>query len=1113
MAFSDIQIKPTTMPPAGISTKQASSAKHRPSKVAIWFCLVLACLGASWYSAQIFLVPQPARFAAPLQNAQWVQAVDGNGPVAYFHYTTDLNTLPDAAFVTVAASQVFRLYVNGIFIATNATGVVQGGGSRAYIYDVLSALTLGPNAIAIRVANLDQQIPSLRASLGIVVGSSIIYRGTGPGWQATAQSALANPSYIVGLPAWVKPTFDASSWLPVQAATYAPALPLLTENPLLYEQALPTQWMTAGASHNAYFVRNFSLPASITGTWLRIAATGPATVYLNGNLLIVWNGEVPLPQQHIADYLSDLETVVQYQKGLLVGLYDISPYLHAGINTIAVHVAAPGSSAAQSGLNTLSAALATDILAADGQGHHTWIASGVDWHVSPQADPNWEQGDSATQKWSFALPVGRPGATRTLYIPENPTPHNISLLPLSLLVMIIALSVLTVLALWLLMSLLVMRRYSLSHAEALEMMSVAYVPALACEILLIVLSRESQIPQPFPYTWQWGIVLLLLVGIGYILVWLNARKVRDLAIYLLRMRWSQRVVSVTSELQAYMRNTPRVHPVFAWLRVHWGLVLLFLIAIPLSAYNLNYEPYWQDELTSYFAAKGVLAHGIPLLPSGFLYAKGELYSYVLALFIAIFGEQNAIMRIPSVLEYLLSLPLFYYVCCYFCNRRVALLATAMLAFSPYTLLWGHEVRMYEQAQLLTILVMFLFYRALREPQRPHLIYLAVASLVATYLSHEEIFITFPALVICVLLASAMESRRRMHRVHNRALQSGNMGAKRLLPPILFQKHWWFAAALGAGLIGLQLFVTRVSHPPILGTDQSQQPLIQVSTYNLSYYFKLLFFPPALNGSLPWLTLNSLLAVIGCIAAIRRADARAMFCGLFLFISLFTLALLFTLTADRYIYPLLPALYLMGAYALLLILRGVRRLVLSMLATQQDAQTDGTAKVSSQPLRVITAITATFLCASVLIMPILPISNYNLFVSRQAGFIYHRHYADYDALEQYMQQHWRKGDIVISVSPAISVLYYAGHVDYFFSIDRALYLFERDGHIVDTPTGSTPLLSQGDFQSVLATHKRIWIISDNGQYQAGVTKNGRFTFPPDFRVEYEGYGCAVYFRGG
>ena len=144
---------------------------------------------------------------------------------------------------------------------------------------------------------------------------------------------------------------------------------------------------------------------------------------------------------------------------------------------------------------------------------------------------------------------------------------------------------------------------------------------------------------------------------------------------------------------------------------------------------------------------------------------------------------------------------------------------------------------------------------------------------------------------------------------------------------------------------------------------------------------------------------------------------------------------------------------------------------------------------------------------------LPISNYNLFVSRQAGFLYHRHYPDYDAVGQYMHDHWRKGDIVISVSPAISILYYVGHVNYFFSIDRALYLFERDGRIVDTPTGSIPILSQSDFQAVLASHKRIWIISDNGLYQMGVTKNGRFTFPPDFHIVFEGYGSAIYLRGG
>jgi hypothetical protein len=160
----------------------------------LWTCLLLACVGASWFSVQVFLEPQPARFAAPWQNAQWVQATDGNAPTAYFRYTTSLNALPDAAFVTIAADQLFRLYVNGAFIATNAGDIVKGSGLHAYMYDVLSTLrTTEPNVIAVRVSNLDKQPPSLRASFGIVQGSSISYRGTGAGWQATTQSALVYP--------------------------------------------------------------------------------------------------------------------------------------------------------------------------------------------------------------------------------------------------------------------------------------------------------------------------------------------------------------------------------------------------------------------------------------------------------------------------------------------------------------------------------------------------------------------------------------------------------------------------------------------------------------------------------------------------------------------------------------------------------------------------------------------------------------------------------------------------------------------------------------------------------------------------------------------------------
>ena len=134
---------------------------------------------------------------------------------------------------------------------------------------------------------------------------------------------------------------------------------------------------------------------------------------------------------------------------------------------------------------------------------------------------------------------------------------------------------------------------------------------------------------------------------------------------------------------------------------------------------------------------------------------------------------------------------------------------------------------------------------------------------------------------------------------------------------------------------------------------------------------------------------------------------------------------------------------------------------------------------------------------------LPISNFDLFVSRAFGIQYRRHFADYDNVAQYMQYHMR---------PGVIVLYEVGKVDAYFSVDRALFLFENNGQIVETTSGSHPLLNEAEFHNILAKHNRIWLITDNGGYQGGVTKNGRFVFPPaDFHLVYEGYGSGIYFR--
>ena len=143
---------------------------------------------------------------------------------------------------------------------------------------------------------------------------------------------------------------------------------------------------------------------------------------------------------------------------------------------------------------------------------------------------------------------------------------------------------------------------------------------------------------------------------------------------------------------------------------------------------------------------------------------------------------------------------------------------------------------------------------------------------------------------------------------------------------------------------------------------------------------------------------------------------------------------------------------------------------------------------------------------------LPISNFDLFVSRVLGIQYRRHFADYDNVAQYMHDHMHPGDTVISIAPAVITLYEVGKVDDYFSIDRALFLLEHNGQLMETTSGAHPLLNEAEFQNVLAEHNRIWLITDNGGYQGGVTRNGRFIFPPpDFHLVYEGYGSGIYFR--
>ncbi|HLG77027.1 MAG TPA: hypothetical protein VKX46_11480, partial [Ktedonobacteraceae bacterium] len=458
---------PSYIPPGEATPLQVSipTKTHRPPKRLArhlsWLCVLLACIGCSWFAFQVFLVPQTQQFTPNWHGATWVQAPGTTTPVAYFRYAMQLDLPPDNAFVTVTASQVFRLYVNGIYIGSNTMDFVHGDTPQTYMFDVDATLLTGVNVIGLRVSNLDQKTPLVRASLEVKWGEQTRYYTTGNSWQATGDATLVHPRAEATSYSWTLPTFNAGPWQSALPVANPPRSPLLMVDPQIYERPLPTHWISAssGNGQESYYVRQMSIPDGFDDALLRIVATGQADIFINDHQYMQWNGLVNVPQINVVNYLTTNGEPAPYRNGLMLGIYDISAYIHPGINTIAVHVLAPGTTTAKVGLDALKSAMSLDILVGMQGTYTNPVDSDVGWHTSPQPVDGWTHESNATFSWPPPIAVGRPGASRTFYLPDSNTPRNVQIIPPILVAEICVWSTVAILAAWFLLALVLLRRY------------------------------------------------------------------------------------------------------------------------------------------------------------------------------------------------------------------------------------------------------------------------------------------------------------------------------------------------------------------------------------------------------------------------------------------------------------------------------------------------------------------------------------------------------------------------------------------------------------------------------------------------------------------------------
>lgn len=515
----------------------------------------------------------------------------------------------------------------------------------------------------------------------------------------------------------------------------------------------------------------------------------------------------------------------------------------------------------------------------------------------------------------------------------------------------------------------------------------------------------------------------------------------------------------------------------------WPAAAVSAIAVGVGAvesYRIDFEPFWQDELYTLMAGQGIRQHIVPEWPSGFLYWKAEFYDLLVAGVGRVFGDTTTVLRMMSVTFFVLTILAFGLLLApaVLGRRRTWLTVgvTALFATAPAELVWAREARMYQLAQLMVVVFMALYYRALREPTTKR-IALATAALLIMYLAHEESFIVLPG----VLVIGALTLRGRIFARVNRP--------------------WLYFGALAAAVIGVQYTLAFTMRPNYFGFDLSNRPFIVFDTTDGWYYLSNVYF------NAPGLGLVSTFAIVGMCVGLQRRDFARNFLTAFLLSQVFMLSDVFTMRNARYAIISLPPLFLLSALGAMDVVGFVTRLLTPRrggnIATRHALRLGTRLAGVSVMLLLAASMTAN-------------VESYGVLASQALKVPYMHKYRDYPYVVNYVLQHEQPGDLYMTVAPPIIPSWYMGrYPDYIIpglSDQRLLKIFERDGHAVDSLYGVPVILAPTDLTRVLEQHHRVWLITDD-RYVRSLPPGFIDIITSRFRKVDEGAAAAVYLGAG
>jgi 4-amino-4-deoxy-L-arabinose transferase-like glycosyltransferase len=220
-----------------------------------------------------------------------------------------------------------------------------------------------------------------------------------------------------------------------------------------------------------------------------------------------------------------------------------------------------------------------------------------------------------------------------------------------------------------------------------------------------------------------------------------------------------------------------------------GLLFVLLIGLALRLFYLLRASPFVDEYSTLMAVQGILAHGIPVLPSGFFYGSDLLYSYAATAAAMVWSDHLLVVRLLSLLVSLGAVILTFLAGRSLFSARAGLLAAGFLALSPEAVLWGARARAYALEQLLALVAFWLFYRGVMH-ERPLWRRLGLLALVIAVFIHPEAALLLPALALAVFLLQGLRWWLHLDRLVEFALAAVGIALR-----------YWLHALVAGGDIG------------------------------------------------------------------------------------------------------------------------------------------------------------------------------------------------------------------------------------------------------------------------------------------------------------------------